>query len=143
MTLGRFVARMLGVPSVRALRGAITVPRDDPEAIANAVTELLVELQRENHLAPDDVVSAIFTMTPDLHAAFPAETARHLGWKQVPLLCASEIGVPDALPRCLRVLLHVERDWRNTSPCHVYLREAERLRPDLTGANARIGSLNN
>jgi chorismate mutase len=131
VTFGRLVARMLGVPSVRALRGATTVAHDDPASIADAVTELLVMLQRENHLLTDEVVSAIFTMTPDLRTAFPAETARHLGWRHVPLICASEIEVPDAMPRCLRVLLHVERNWSGHTPRHVYLRDATRLRPDL------------
>lgn len=127
--LGRRLARLFGVPTVRALRGATTVASDAPEAIAAAVTELLDVLRRENALRDDEVISAIFTMTPDLTAAFPAATARRNGWGEVPLLCATEIAVPGAMPRCLRVLVHVERSWTRR-PAHVYLRDARRLRPD-------------
>jgi len=131
MTIRGLLVRALRVPSVRALRGATTVRCDEAGAIADAVIELMAALCRENHLVDDEVISAIFTMTPDLRAAFPAETARRAGWSQVPLLCAIEIPVTGSLPRCLRVLLHVERHWNGTRPRHVYLREAVSLRPDL------------
>ena len=133
MTLRTLVARALQVPSVRALRGATAVPEDTPEAIAEAVRELLTTLQGANALRHDEVISAIFTMTPDLVSAFPAEAARSAGWEHVPLLCTTEIAVPGGLPRCLRVLLHVERYWNGTGARHVYLREAAGLRPDLVG----------
>jgi chorismate mutase len=126
---GRILGRLLGVPTVRALRGAITVTDDAPEAIAFAVTEMLDELRRENGLRDHEVISAIFTMTPDLTTAFPAAAARGHGWNDVPLLCATEVAVPGSMPRCLRVLVHVERSWRRR-PAHVYLREARQLRPD-------------
>jgi chorismate mutase len=130
--LRALLTRALGVPSLRAIRGATSVPTDVPEAIALAVAELLCAMRRENALECDEVVSAIFTVTPDLVSSFPAEAARAAGWEQVPLLCTTEIPVPDGLPRCLRVMLHVERRWNGTRPRHVYLRDAARLRPDLT-----------
>ncbi len=129
--LRSLLTRALGVPSMRAIRGATAVPVDTPEEVAIAVRELLATLKHENALRHDEVVSAIFTVTPDLVSAFPAEAARAAGWEHVPLLCTTEIPVPDGLPRCLRVMLHVERRWNGTRPRHVYLREAERLRPDL------------
>lgn len=131
MTLRRLMARALGFPVVRAIRGAITVPTDDAEAIREAVIELLDAVRRENALADHEVISAIFTATADLSAAFPAETARAAGWHRVPLLCTSEIAVPGSMPRCLRLLVHVERVWGRREVRHVYLREATRLRPDL------------
>ncbi len=106
---------------------------DTPDDIAAAVTELIAALCSDNDLQVDDLVSAIFTMTPDLKSAFPAESARNAGWEDVPLLCSAEIAVPGSLPRCLRVLLHVERRW-DGSPTHVYLRDAVSLRPDLTAS---------
>lgn len=137
MTIRQLVTRALGLASLRALRGAITVSRDDPEAIREAVTELLEAMQWKNGFEVDDVISAIFTTTPDLRAAFPAETARRIGWQHVPLLCATEIPVPGGMPRCLRVLLHVEWKWWDRQPQHVYLRDAVRLRPDLPAGNDR------
>lgn len=132
MTLRGMFARALRVPTVRAIRGATSVPNDTAGAIAEAVCELLASLRHENALRHDEVISAIFTVTPDLVSAFPAEAARTVGWEHVPLLCTQEIPVPGGLPRCLRVLLHVERPWNGTRPRHVYLREAARLRPDLS-----------
>lgn len=127
----RWVHRVLDVPTVRAIRGAITVAADEPGAIRDAVLELLDAVRRENSFADREVISAIFTVTPDLTAAFPAETARAAGWADVPLLCMQEIAVPSGMPRCLRVLVHVERHWRAGGPRHVYLRGAVHLRPDL------------
>lgn len=123
-------------PAFRALRGATTVAEDHPSLIDDAVGELLAALAEANALTPDDIVSAILTATPDLTSAFPATAARRLGWDHVPLLCAAEIAVPDALPRCIRVLLHVSMDPDRT-PRHIYLRDAATLRPDLTGAGVR------
>jgi chorismate mutase len=131
--------RALRVPSVRAIRGATAVPVDSPDAIAAAVEELVHALQRANGLRPEELISAIFTVTPDLQAAFPAEAARAAGWEQVPLLCTTEIAVPGSLPRCLRVLLHVGRHWNGTRPTHVYLHEATVLRPDLVTGTATPG----
>ena len=122
---------------VRAIRGATTVATDDAESVHTATTELLGELLARNAIAPDQVVSAIFTATPDLTSTYPARAARDLGWGDVPLLCASEISVAGGLPRCVRVLLHVEGIAAGTRARHVYLRDARALRPDLAaGDNA-------
>ena len=130
----QWLRQALGVPAVRAIRGATTVPADETDAIRDAVLELLHAVRRENLFAASEVISAIFTVTPDLTAAFPAETARRAGWAHVPLLCVQEIAVPGGMPRCLRVLVHVERDWGGVPPRHVYLRDAAMLRPDLATA---------
>ncbi len=117
--------------TVRALRGAITVASDDPHEIRDATQELLDELLHLNALDRDDIVSAIFTVTPDLASEFPAHGARLVGWRDVPMICAQEAGVDGALARCIRVLLHVHT-WRPRSDMrHVYLRDAVMLRPDL------------
>jgi chorismate mutase len=116
----------------RALRGATTVERDDPALIDAATRELLAALLAANALAPTDIVSALFTLTQDLRSAFPATTARDLGWHDVPMLCTVEIPVPGSLPRCLRVLLHVETGRARSEMRHIYLRDARALRPDLT-----------
>ncbi len=117
---------------VRAIRGAITVTENARDAILAATRELLEHLIAGNGLEPDDLISANFTMTPDLDACFPAEAAREMGWNHVPLLCMSEIGVPGALPQCIRVMVHTYTRRAAAEIRHVYLREAVRLRPDLS-----------
>ena len=120
-------------PRLRALRGATTVACDDPAQVAAAVHELLVELIRANDIAPDQVLSAIFSATPDLRSLYPAAAARALGWTDVPMLCVAEMAVDGALPRCVRVLLHLSvDDDRRLRPR--YLRDACTLRPDLAEA---------
>ena len=116
-----------------ALRGAATVERNDREAILATTERLMHEIVERNDLSPEDVVSCIFTLTPDLDAEFPAVAARDLGLSALPLLCAREMDVPGALPRVIRLMLHcyVEED---RLPQHVYLREASSLRKDLEGA---------
>jgi monofunctional chorismate mutase len=118
-------------PGIVALRGAISVDENTAVAIAQATGDLLATLLDANGLTRDDVVSAIFTLTPDLNAVFPANAARQLGWQRVPMLCATELAVPGALPRCLRVLLHVRPATRDWVPSHIYLGEARVLRTDL------------
>jgi chorismate mutase len=118
---------------LRALRGAITVDANEPEAILSATEELVREVMERNSIDPDDMVSCIFTCTNDLDAEFPAVAARNLGLSSVPLLCAREIDVPGALPRVIRLLLHCYADPASDAK-HVYLREAEALRKDLQGA---------
>lgn len=121
--------------AVRGIRGAISVPVDTPEEIVSATTELLNEILRLNKIANfDDIASIFFTTTPDLVATFPAEAARAIGMSHVPLLCASEIGVPNRMPRCVRVLLHVNSEQPQREVVHVYLREAKKLRPDMQSA---------
>lgn len=121
--------------AVRGIRGATCVEADSPELILSATRELLEELLRANRIAAfDEIVSAIFTTTADLTSTFPAEAARRLGMGQVPLLCAQEIPVPKSMPRCIRVLLHLNTDKPQREIVHVYLREAKRLRPDMDSA---------
>ena len=116
-----------------ALRGAITVERNDAEAILGATDELVRELMGRNSLRPEEIVSCIFTCTGDLDAEFPAVAARRLGLSSVPLLCAREIDVPGSLPRVIRLLVHCYAD-EGSEAQHVYLREAVSLRRDLEGA---------
>jgi prephenate dehydratase len=115
----------------RGLRGATTVEEDTPSAIWSATAELLETIQAANDLCPPEVASVIFTATPDITAAFPAQAARSLGWTSVPLLDAVEMAVPGSLPGCIRVLLLWNTDRPPESVRHVYLRGATVLRPDL------------
>lgn len=101
------------------------------DAILDATEELLRAMAEANAVAPEAMASIVFTMTPDLNAAFPAEAARRLGWKYVPVMCMSEIGVPGALPRTIRVLMQAETERSQREVCHIYLRGAHVLRPDL------------
>lgn len=116
---------------VRAIRGAIQVPANDADAIIDGTSRLLTEVLSANGLGPDDIVSILFTLTSDLTAAFPAVAARRLGLLFVPLMCASEVDVPGALPRVVRLLAHVETDRPRAEIRHIYLDGAEVLRPDL------------
>jgi chorismate mutase len=116
-----------------ALRGAISVSRNDAGEILTATTELMQALMERNALAPDRVVSCIFTATGDLDAEFPAVAARALGFERVPLLCAREIPVPGSMPRVIRVLIHYHAG-EDHEPAHVYLGEAAALRTDLQAA---------
>jgi chorismate mutase len=117
---------------LRAIRGAITVERDEPALVYGATRELLSEIVARNSVDLDHVISVIFTVTPDLTSAFPAMAARSMGWLDVPLLCTMEIPVPGALGKCIRVLLHVESDRKRAAIQHVYLGEAQSLRPDVS-----------
>lgn len=116
---------------VRALRGATTVDRDEAEAITEATAEVLREMLSRNVVVPEDVISIVFTATPDLSSEFPAVAARDLGLAQVPLLCATEIAVPGAVPRCVRILMHLNTTRGRAELQHVYLRGARHLRDDL------------
>jgi len=121
--------------AVRGIRGATCVDADGTESVLASTRELLQEILRANEIDSfDDIVSAIFTSTPDLTSTFPAEAARELGMNHVPLLCASEIAVNTGIPRCIRVLLHVNTERKQSEVVHVYLREAKRLRPDMNSA---------
>lgn len=115
----------------RAIRGATTVENDTPEQIRHATRELLETIAARNGISSADVISAIFTVTHDLTSEFPAHAARELGWLDVPLLCTLEIPVPGSLPKCIRVLLHVESHASRADIRHVYLHDARALRPDL------------
>ncbi len=117
-------------PLLRAVRGATTCEANTAEAIGTVTVELLGQLMERNRLDHDDVVSVIFTTSPDLTAAFPATAARTIGFGDVPLLCASEIDVPGSMRRCVRILLHVYAD-PGAPIHHVYLHDARALRDDL------------
>lgn len=117
--------------AVRAVRGATQVDADDRDQILAATTELVTEVMSRNGLTTDDVISVVFTATPDLTAEFPALAARKLGFHDVPLLCASEIAVPHALPRVIRLMAHIETDRPRSDVQHVYLRGAVALRLDI------------
>ena len=116
---------------LRAIRGAITANHDTPADIYAATQQLLREMVTRNMVERDDIISVIFTVTPDLTSAFPAMAAREIGWTDVPLLCTMEIPVPGALDHCIRVLLHAESDRPRSQIEHVYLGDAVVLRPDL------------
>jgi chorismate mutase len=116
-----------------ALRGATSVDRNDAKDILDATTTLMQTIMERNALAPQDVVSCIFTATNDLNAEFPAVAARAVGFEGVPLLCAREIAVPRSLPRVIRVLIHYYAEDGHESR-HVYLGDARALRTDLQSA---------
>lgn len=115
----------------RGIRGATTVAENSAEAILAATRELLALLIERNRLEIDEITSIFFTVTDDLDAVHPALAARQLGWIETPLLCAREIPVPDSLPRCIRVLLHVNTELAPNQLQHLYLRDAIVLRPEF------------
>ena len=121
--------------STRGIRGATTVPEDEPVLILQATRELLEAILKENEgMKPEDVGSAIFTVTDDLAPTFPAQAARQMGWSMVPMMCAREIPVPGSLRKVIRVLFHWNTDTSQSAIKHVYLRDAVKLRPDLAAA---------
>jgi chorismate mutase len=115
----------------RGVRGATTVAANSRDEILTATRQLVALMVRRNNIDRRDVASAIFTTTPDLDAEFPALAARQLGWIDVPLLCSHEISIPGSLPRCIRVLVHWNTDLPQEAIQHIYVRDAEKLRPDL------------
>jgi len=121
--------------SVRGIRGATTVTQDESTEVLAATRALLEQLLEANRIENfEDIASVFFTTTPDLISAFPAEAARELGMKSVPLICASEIAVKGAMPRCIRVMIHVNTEQKQSEVVHVYLNEAQKLRPDVASA---------
>lgn len=115
---------------VRAIRGATTVQNNCAEEIILATQELLLKIQSENQLQLSDVISIIFTMTDDLDAEFPALAARKLGWTTIALLCSREIPVPKSLPKCIRILMHINTDKQQTEIKSIFLKDAVNLRLD-------------
>jgi len=119
--------------AIRGIRGATTATQDDPEAILEATTQLLLAICKANPtLRSEDIASAIFTLSDDLKSVYPAKAAREIGWTAIPLMCAQEISVPGGLSKCIRVLLHWNTPLSQAEIKHIYLREAVQLRPDLT-----------
>lgn len=117
--------------AVRAIRGATQLDADDREHLLTSVDELIREVLSQNDVASDDLISMILTATPDLHSEFPALAARQLGIGDVPLLCAQELDIEGAMPRVIRVMVHVESAKARDEIRHVYLRGAAALRRDL------------
>ena len=121
--------------SIRGVRGATTVTENEVDAILLATRELLEAVVASNaSMRPEDIGSAIFTVTEDLDATFPAQAARQMGWSMVPMMCAREIPVPGSLPKVIRVLVHWNTETPQSDIKHVYLRDAVKLRPDLVAA---------
>ncbi|MBO8168329.1 MAG: chorismate mutase [Thermoanaerobacteraceae bacterium] len=117
--------------AVRGIRGATSVEKNDAGMIKEATQELLRRMVEENAIVLEDVASALFTVTSDLNAAFPAAAAREMGWTKVPLLCATEIDVPGSEMGIIRVLIHVNTTKAQDEINHVYLHKAAKLREDL------------
>jgi len=117
--------------AVRAIRGATQVAADDRDEVLSATRELVATVLERNELSPEDLISILFTATPDLVSEFPALAARELGLGDVPLMCATEIAVPHALPRVLRLMAHVDTPRPRSEVQHVYLRGAVALRRDI------------
>jgi len=114
--------------TIRGVRGATTVKKNDKQEILSATKELLAEIQKANQLKIDDIASIFFTVTSDLNADFPAAAARELGWNDTALLCSTEIDVPGSLPKCIRVLLHVNSSKPQKDIKNIYLKDAVNLR---------------
>jgi chorismate mutase len=116
----------------RGVRGATTVESNSRDAILRATRQLLALMIRRNQINPKDIASAIFTVTKDINAEFPALAARQMGWLEVPLLCGYEIQVPGSLGMCVRILVHWNTPLPQNEIHHVYIHDAVSLRPDLS-----------
>ncbi|MFH1709857.1 MAG: chorismate mutase [bacterium] len=116
---------------IRGIRGAISVPKNTKDEIVSSTMTLLRKMAGLNKIKAQDIASVVFSMTKDLNAEFPAIAARKLGWKNTPLLCTYEVDVPGSLPRCIRVIMHVNSGKDQSAIKHVYLKDAKKLRPDL------------
>ena len=117
---------------IRGIRGAISVPRNTKDEIVSSTMLLLCKMIGMNKVKIEDVASIIFSVTDDLNAEFPAIAARRLRWLSTPLLCTYEVDVPGSVKRCIRILMHVNSNKTQSSIKHVYLRDAKKLRPDLS-----------
>lgn len=118
-------------PRVRGVRGATTVEQDTADDIITATAELIDEMMARNSLVKDDLITIIFTCTPDLRSEFPAAAARKIGISDIPLLCATELDIQGAVPRVIRILMHAYTALSVAEIRHVYLRDAKPLRTDL------------
>ena len=116
----------------RGVRGATTADSNSREGILQATPPLIALMLRKNGIDSADVASALFTTTKDVDAVFPALAARQLGWLDVPLICTHEIDVPNALPLCIRILIHWNTAKSQSEIDHIYVKDAVALRPDLS-----------
>jgi chorismate mutase len=118
--------------AVRGVRGATVVEEDRSEAVLSATKELLLAVLKANpDIKTEDLASAWFTVSDDIHSVYPARAAREIGWNYVPLMCSQEMPVTGSLPHCIRVLLSWNTELSQKSIRHVYLGAAASLRPDL------------
>ena len=127
--------------TIRGIRGATTSPSNTSEDILEVTRDLVAALVLLNDLDPADIVSAIFTTTPDLNATFPALAAREFGWTEVPLLCTHEMAVPGSLTSAVRILLHINTHRTSAEIRHVYLRDAGQLRPGWAYSDAELDQI--
>lgn len=123
---------------VRAIRGATTVIENREEEILDAAEDLLKKMLENNGIKESDIISIIFSVTPDLNAAFPAAAARRMGLNKIALLCVNEIDVPGSLKKCIRILVHFNSNRDNRELKFVYLKDAQKLRPDIFGKTANV-----
>ena len=117
--------------AVRAVRGATTIDADTKDQVTSRTKALVSAMLERNEVSKDDLISIVFTATDDVHSMFPATAAREIGLGDVPLLCARELDIEGATPRCIRVLMHVMTDKARSELHHVYLEGARGLRDDL------------
>ncbi|WJH37542.1 chorismate mutase [Paenibacillus sp. CC-CFT747] len=120
---------------VRGIRGATTVENNEEQEILQATIEMLNQIVVENDVVPEDIASVFITTTEDLTATFPARAIRQMGgWELVPLMCSIEIPVKPSLPKCIRLMVHINTTKKQNEIRHVYLNEARSLRPDIVQA---------
>ncbi|WNQ14270.1 chorismate mutase [Paenibacillus aurantius] len=120
---------------VRGIRGATTVENNEEQEILQATIEMLNQIVVENDVVPEDIASVFITTTEDLTATFPARAIRQMGgWELVPLMCSIEIPVKPSLPKCIRLMVHINTTKKQNEIRHVYLNEAKSLRPDIVQA---------
>ncbi|MCZ2259460.1 chorismate mutase [Sporosarcina sp. G11-34] len=118
--------------TVRGLRGATTVEKDEEQAVLSATEALVIEVAEANGVRPEEIVSVLISTTPDIKSTFPAKAVRTIeGWKYVPVMCTHEMDVPGAMPQCIRILMHVNSEIPQKDIKHIYQNEAIKLRPDL------------
>ncbi|UQW98537.1 chorismate mutase [Rummeliibacillus sp. G93] len=118
---------------IRGIRGASTIAYDNPALVMQETKNLMERIIKDNEVLPENVASVIISTTADIVSAFPAKAIRSLPkWEYVPVMCTHEMNVPNGLPLCIRVLVHVNTTVPQNEIKHIYLNEAVKLRPDLT-----------
>lgn len=118
--------------TIRGLRGATTVEKDEEQIVLKATEALVIEMANANNILPEDIISVLISTTKDVTSAFPAKAVRTIeGWTYVPVMCTHEMDVPGAMPLCIRALMHVNMSTPQQFVQHIYQNEAIKLRPDL------------
>lgn len=126
---------------IRGIRGATTVESDQQEAIVEATLMLLKDMIEKNSIDPEETASVFISTTEDIRSVFPAKALRKIdGWEYVPVMCMREIPVKDALPYCVRVMVHVNTQKKQKDIQHIYHQQAVKLRPDLVVAQRKADS---